>query len=387
MPRPRTTLDLAVIGGGIMGLFTAYYASQFTRRVTIFERTRVGDPQTASFGLTRSIRNDYLDPVYARLAYESRQLWLELQARSGQPLLIECGCLNVAKASVTPDLSATYAEQSYRMLTQLRLRTQVFTRQGMARRYPQFDVDLGRLDVEAGFLYLPAVTGVLRAALRERGVAIEEAANLERLVVGPREVEITAAARTWSAGAVVLTSGLGTNDLLSRIEGCDLRFPLRPDRPRETKYVVPPADQRALFSAPRLPVFAYLDIGIYGHPIYEGRTPGVKISYYHPPELEPSGASIRDVRGFIEECLPRLRGAQMMDVSGVDQCSYDLTADDDFIVGPLPGFPRIAVGVGWHGTGYKFGPLMGRALMQTALEGGTAYDLRRFSPERFPASA
>ena len=26
-----------------------------------------------------------------------------------------------------------------------------------------------------------------------------------------------------------------------------------------------------------MPVFAYLDIGIYGHPVYEGKTPGVKI--------------------------------------------------------------------------------------------------------------
>ena len=53
---------------------------------------------TAPFSLTRSARNDYLDPEYARLAYEARQLWLDLQQRSGQRLLIDCGCLNLAKA-------------------------------------------------------------------------------------------------------------------------------------------------------------------------------------------------------------------------------------------------------------------------------------------------
>ena len=50
--------DLAVIGGGVMGLFTAYYGATPDKKVVILERSRVGDPQTASFGLTRSIRND-----------------------------------------------------------------------------------------------------------------------------------------------------------------------------------------------------------------------------------------------------------------------------------------------------------------------------------------
>jgi RNA polymerase sigma factor (sigma-70 family) len=70
--------------------------------VTVLEKTRVGDPATASFSLARSARNDYLDPEYARLAYEARQLWLALQAQSDEPLLVDCGCLNLAKRSVTP---------------------------------------------------------------------------------------------------------------------------------------------------------------------------------------------------------------------------------------------------------------------------------------------
>ena len=57
-----TDTDLVIVGGGVMGLFTAYYASEFGRRVSIFERGRVGDPATASYGRTRSYRNDYLDP-------------------------------------------------------------------------------------------------------------------------------------------------------------------------------------------------------------------------------------------------------------------------------------------------------------------------------------
>ena len=77
------TEDLLIIGGGIMGLFTAYHASEHFDRVVVLERGRVGDPMTASFGRTRSYRSDYLDPAYARLAREAQGLWREFEARTG----------------------------------------------------------------------------------------------------------------------------------------------------------------------------------------------------------------------------------------------------------------------------------------------------------------
>jgi glycine/D-amino acid oxidase-like deaminating enzyme len=58
---------LTIIGGGVMGLMTAYYAAPLANSVTVLDKSRVGDPGTASFGLTRSVRNDYLDPQYSRL--------------------------------------------------------------------------------------------------------------------------------------------------------------------------------------------------------------------------------------------------------------------------------------------------------------------------------
>ena len=65
------TEDLVIIGGGVMGLFTAYHASERVDRVVVLERGRIGDPMTASFGRTRSYRSDYLDPGYSRLARRS----------------------------------------------------------------------------------------------------------------------------------------------------------------------------------------------------------------------------------------------------------------------------------------------------------------------------
>ena len=46
---------LTIIGGGVMGLMTAYHAAPLAESVTVLDRSRVGDPATASFGLTRSV--------------------------------------------------------------------------------------------------------------------------------------------------------------------------------------------------------------------------------------------------------------------------------------------------------------------------------------------
>src|SRR5271155_438291 len=164
-----------------MGLMTAYYAAPLAAAVTVLEKTRVGDPATASFSLTRSARNDYLDPEYARLAYEARRLWLELQAHSDEPLLVDCGCLNLAKRTVTPDLASTYAFRSYAVLEQLQLRREAFSAAELRRRYPQFAADAGRLDVDAGFVDVPAATRFLQGALRARGVQVAEGAALRRI--------------------------------------------------------------------------------------------------------------------------------------------------------------------------------------------------------------
>jgi glycine/D-amino acid oxidase-like deaminating enzyme len=380
------TYDLAIIGAGVMGLFTADFASRRGAKVLLLDQWRIGDPRAASFSLTRSIRNDYLDPVYARLAHEARKLWLDFQRQTDEAFLIECGCLNIAKASLTPALSETYAEQSYRVLEGLHLKAEALTREGLRARFPQFDADLGRLDVEAGFLHVTPITAALRKRLQDAAVPIEEGTTVHRIGRRSGKISIDTAGGERVADRLVITAGLGTNQLLAKIDDCDLKLPLRPDRPSESKYLIPPPEKRAMFTPDRLPVFAYLDVGIYGHPWLEGKTPGVKIGYYNPPDVRAHVTSITSVQSFVVECMPALNDARIVDVQGVDQCSYDLVADDNFILGAIPGLPGGAVGTGWRGTGYKFAPLIGRTLMELVFEHATVEDISRFAPERFEVS-
>ena len=366
-----------------MGLFTAYRASELGADVTVLERGRVGDPATASFGRTRSFRNDYLDAAYARLARESFRLWGEFEQATGTDVLVRCGCLNLAKASVTPELDATYAERTHAKLAALGLPTEALDATALRERYPDLDADLGRLDPEGGVVDVQAVTGALVRALRERGVEIREGVEIEALAPDGDGIRATTGAGELSARSLVVTAGHGTNDVLARLAGCELQVPLSRDRPSEAKYFFPPAHARERFTAEALPVLAYLDTGIYCHPIVEGVVDAVKIGYYNPPDVERGTTPIHDIAGFVEACLPGLRGAEARDVEDVDGCDYDLVADDDFVLGAIPAAAGAFVGVGWRGTGYKFAPWIGRVLAELAVQEGTVYDIARFDPARF----
>jgi glycine/D-amino acid oxidase-like deaminating enzyme len=366
-----------------MGLFTAYHASERVDRVVVLERGRIGDPMTASFGRTRSFRNDYLDETYARLAHEAFRLWGAFEAQTATNVLVRCGCLNIAKRSVTPNLADTYAEMSHETLTRLGMRTESFDAAALRERFSYLDVDVAHLDLDAGVVDLPAVTRALTRVLGERGVRVLEGVETTAIERDGESIRVIADAGELVTRSLVVTAGHGTNDVLAKLPDGALHVPIAKDRPSEAKYYVPPAAVRDRFTAGAMPVIAYLDTGIYCHPIVDGLVDAVKIGYYNPPDMPRSATPVDSIQSFVEQCMPGLRDAAFSDVQDVDQCDYDLVADDDFVLGPIPDVANAFVGVGWRGTGYKFAPWVGRVLAELALQGATDYDIARFDPARF----
>src|SRR5215469_9594074 len=108
------TQDLLIIGGGIIGLMTAYYASGNFNKITILEKRKIGNDEASSFThYSRSIYNGYLDTSYASLAKKSQQLWRQIESESKTKLYIKCGVLNIASKIITPGITRSYAQKSY----------------------------------------------------------------------------------------------------------------------------------------------------------------------------------------------------------------------------------------------------------------------------------
>ena len=191
--------DLLVVGGGVMGLFTAYGAAERGARVTVLERGRIGDPATASYGRTRSYRSDYLDAQYVVLAREAIRLWEAFEARTGTRALVRCGCMNIAKRSVTPDLDGTYAELSRRMLDRRHVPVTALGTEELRERFPYLDADVAHLETDAGIVDLEAVRRALTRVLAEHGVDVVEGVHPTRITPGPAGVAAATDAGTFRA--------------------------------------------------------------------------------------------------------------------------------------------------------------------------------------------
>src|SRR5436305_11682184 len=277
--------DLVIVGGGVMGLFTAYHASERLDRIVVLERGRVGDPLTASFGRTRSYRSDYLDPAYVGLAREALRLWKEFEARTGTAVLVRCGCMNIAKRSVTPDLASTYGHLAHRVHERVGVQSLSLAGEALRTRLPCLEADVAYVEPDGGVVNLPAVTAALQRSLTERGVRIVEGVYTHCAARHGNSIRVVTEADVWTSRSLVVTAGHGTNAVLARMEGAALQVPITRDRPIEAKYFTPPAGSRDQFASGAMPVVAYLDAGIYCHPIIDGLIDKVKIGYYHPPDL------------------------------------------------------------------------------------------------------
>jgi FAD dependent oxidoreductase TIGR03364 len=89
-----THYDVAIIGGGIVGLANAWMAARRNLKVVLFERTSVAQGASVrNFGMIWPVGQ--LAGETLTMAMRSRDLWLELNA-AGAVELEECGSLHVA---------------------------------------------------------------------------------------------------------------------------------------------------------------------------------------------------------------------------------------------------------------------------------------------------
>src|ERR1700756_1343961 len=90
----QKTFDVAVIGAGVFGAWTAWHLAKRGRRVALIEAYGPGHSRASSGGETRIIRMGYgADELYTRWSQRSLVQWKEFFAATKQPLFLETGVL------------------------------------------------------------------------------------------------------------------------------------------------------------------------------------------------------------------------------------------------------------------------------------------------------
>jgi len=355
--------DVAVIGAGAFGAWTAWHLRRAGRRVVLVDAYGPGNSRASSGGETRVTRMGYgADEVYTRWSQRSLALWKELAGSCGHKLFHETGVLWLAR-SEDPLTVATLAT-----LGRLGIRHEKLARFELQARWPQ--IDLGPItwaihEPDSGALMARRAVQSVAAQAAQEGVDVRTAAVEPPRGKG-RLASIATQGGPISAGAFVFACGPWLPKLFPAL----LDGRIFPTRQEVFYFGVPPGDAR--FAPPAMPVWVDFGEEIYGIPDIEGK--GFKVAPdRHGAAFDPdsgervvSAAGLAEVRQFVTRRFPALKDAPLV---ASEVCQYENSSNGDFLIDRHPDFDNAWLVGGGSGHGFKHGPAVGEYVAAHVVDG------------------
>ncbi len=346
-----------IVGGGIMGLSTAWALGKSGHDVELFEQGPLPNPLASSMDEHRLIRHPYGDHTgYARLIDDAFDVWDELWHDLGQRLYAATGTLALTGSGA--DWAVRSAESLAaigRPMTQLAL-------DELPRRFPMLDskgVERAFWLDTGGVLFAQDITAALARHLGQQpNVTLHSYTPIREVDLEQGRVT-TETGTVHSADIVVVAAGAWVGRLRP-----SLGRTLVPSRQVVVYFRLPDA-ARAAWSKGPMVIDKTGEVGLYLVPPMEGR--GMKVGDH---EFSRSGdpdagrdAQPAEMAPLLARCASLLRGFDQWRIDRLKVCFYTVTDDERFVV-------EKQGAKGWvmspcSGHGFKFGALMGKELART----------------------
>ncbi len=366
------TYDVAVIGAGVFGAWTALCLRRAGKRVALVDAYGPGNARASSGGESRLIRMAYgADELYTRWSMRSLSAWKEFFARTGKPLFHQTGILWIANAK------DPQAEASRATLKRVGVRHEILNRGELEARFPQIgfgEASWGIFEPESGVLLARrAVAAVVEAAIAEGVEYFQEFVSApagEGRIASVR----TSGGREIHAAEFIFACG----PWLGKVFPDLLRERIFVTRQEVYFFGVPAGDRR--FAPPAMPGWLFQADLTYGVPDLESR--GFKIALdSHGPAFDPDTGSrvptaegISAMRAYLAERFPALASAPLVEAR---VCQYENTSNGDFLMDRHPQHENVWLVGGGSGHGFKHGPAMGEYVSGRLI--GTVAAEERFS--------
>jgi sarcosine oxidase len=328
------SVEVVVVGAGIMGSATTYALARDGQEVRLLEQFHVGHRHGSSHGRSRIVRLAYPEVEFVELAKESFVGWRALEEESGQELLELNGLLELVEdpAQSSRDALET-AGAEYELLGS----------EDARRRWP--------VGVPDGWtaLFQPEA-GIIRADIAHQTFVDRAVARGARLDENTRVESLD----DVDAEVVIVTVGPWARRFFPDL-------PLRATR-ETVAYFRREGDP--------LPSIVQLDPATRGHAMYSLHDPlhGLKAGAHHagvesdpgtPGEPEP--ANVARIAEWVREHYPDADPEPV----AAETCMYTTTPDEHFI---LERRGRVVIGSACSGHGFKFAPAVGARLSKLAAD-------------------
>src|SRR5690242_15470573 len=199
------TYDIAVIGAGVFGSWTAHHLRRAGKRVILIDSFGAASSRASSGGESRVIRCAYgRDEIYSRFAQKSLGEWKDLSRCVNSALFHAVGVLHLCRKT---DKHITVSAD---VLGKLGVPHERLSQAELMKRFPQFfldDVDQGIFEPESGALMARRSVQMLVQEMAQSGLDVLVEPILPPSAKGRMDSVKTAGGRTISAGEFVFACG------------------------------------------------------------------------------------------------------------------------------------------------------------------------------------
>ena len=340
--------DVVGVGAGLAGLATAWWLARDGCSVVVLEQFELGHTRGSSHGTSRIFRLSHDDPADVRDAQRALELWRELEAEAGEPLLELNGLLDL-RSDPAPAVSA---------LDECDVPYEVLDRAEVERRFGVRPLEgcVGVFQADGGIAYAERTLVALRRSAEAHGATIRAGTRALALADTGAGVSVETSVGRVEAGAAVVAAGAWVARVMA---SAGVEVPVRPTLETVAYFA---------FAGPAPPsLMAHEDAGPIGYAL-EAPGIGLKAGLDRTgPAADPDVGGAPDqqlgsrIAGWVRERLPAVAPEPIR----LETCLYTNAPGETFV---FERHGRIVIGSACSGRGFKFGPLTGRRLADLARE-------------------
>jgi sarcosine oxidase subunit beta len=365
------TADIVIVGAGIVGCSIAYHLAVLgTPKVVVVEKDLICSGSTGKSA--GGIRQQFATEVNVHLSLESLRMFHRMREELGvDPEFRPVGYLFMATTEKELALFRRQAEFQQRHGIPVR----VVSPDDIRRIVPYVRLDdiIGGAHCSTdGYAAPYEVTMAYASAARRRGVTIhEQRAVTEILKDGDRIAGVETSRGPIHAPVVVNAAG-AEGGLVGTM--ADVDVPVKPYR-------------RQIFVTGPLPEFGQeppLTIDYHRNWYFRGEMGGCLFS--GPKDDESTFDTNVDWEHLAESVAKAVARVPVLEQAEIKRGwagSYDLSPDNNAILGAVPKLPGFYLATGHSGHGFMHGPATGKLMAELILTGRTSIDISALSFDRF----